>query len=391
MRVLPDLEYKERVLRLQAMLKEEGLDGLLAHFHEADFANVRYFSDYWPIFESTGVLIPAEGEPTLLIGPESEAFALDRSKIARVRKMMEYRESAEPEYPGLKVDTFLEVVAETFGNNVPGKIGIAGYSILPVPVFESIKKALPNTEFVNANKLLASLKMRKTENEIAILREGFRVSAIAMDTVFAGIKAGMTELEVVGLAQGAMYANGAEYEAHPLYILSGPNSRHAISRPTHRVIQEGEVVQLNIGARVGGYSPSIGLPYLVGEVSEGVKRAVLFGLDTHEKTIELIRAGVVASDIAKRIEEFVIAGGYGDNLLYGPCHGLGMLEVEAPWMEKDSNYRLEAGMTYQVDTFLQMENYGFRWEQGVLVTDNGCERLANWDLRSNWEKACLNR
>ena len=28
-------------------------------------------------------------------------------------------------------------------------------------------------------------------------------------------------------------------------------------------------------------------------------------------------------------------------------------------MEKDSNYRLEAGMTYQVDTFLQMEDYGF--------------------------------
>jgi hypothetical protein len=61
MKVLPDLEYKERVVRLQGMLKEDGLDGLLAHSHEADFANVRYFSDYWPIFESTGVLIPAEG------------------------------------------------------------------------------------------------------------------------------------------------------------------------------------------------------------------------------------------------------------------------------------------------------------------------------------------
>ena len=46
------------------------------------------------------------GEPTLLIGPESEAFALDRSKIARVRKMMEYRESAEPEYPELRWQRF---------------------------------------------------------------------------------------------------------------------------------------------------------------------------------------------------------------------------------------------------------------------------------------------
>ncbi len=390
MRVLPDSEYQARVERMQAKLKEHGLDGLLAHSHEADFANVRYFSDYWPIFESTGVLIPAEGEPTLLIGPESEAFALDRSKIKRVRKMMEYRESAEPDYPGVKVATFPEVIAETFAKP-PKKIGIAGYSILPVPVYESIKAALPDAEFVNANKLLAELKMKKTENEIALLKEGFRVSAIAMDAVLAGIKAGMTELEVVGIAQGAMYANCAEYEAHPLYVLSGPNSRHAISRPTHRVIQEGEVVQLNIGARVGGYSPSIGLPYLVGDVTEDVIKATKYGLDTHEKTIELMKPGVLASDIAKAIEEFMIAGGYGDNYLYGPCHGLGMLEVEAPWIEKDSDYRLEPGMTYQVDTFFQMENYGFRWEQGVLITDNGAVRLADWDLRANWEKACLKK
>ena len=212
-----------------------------------------------------------------------------------------------------------------------------------------------------------------------------------MDAVLAELKAGMTELEVVGVAQAALYANGAEYEAHPLYVLSGPNSKHAISRPTHRVIQEGELVQLDIGARVCGYSPSLGIPYLVGEVSDDMKRAVKFGLDTHEKTIELIKAGVVAADIAKQIEEYVIKGGYGDNLLYGPCHGLGMLEVEAPWMEKDSHYELEAGMTYQVDTFLQMENYGFRWEQGILVTDTGCERLSDWDLRSNWEKACLHK
>ena len=61
----------------------------------------------------------------------------------------------------------------------------------------------------------AELKMKKTENEIALLKEGFRVSAIAMDVSSCRDKAGMTELEVVGIAQGAMYANGAEYEAHP--------------------------------------------------------------------------------------------------------------------------------------------------------------------------------
>ena len=81
MRVLPDSEYQARVERMQAKLKEHGLDGLLAHSHEADFANVRYFSDYWPIFESTGVLIPAEGAHPF-DWTESEAFALTEVKLS---------------------------------------------------------------------------------------------------------------------------------------------------------------------------------------------------------------------------------------------------------------------------------------------------------------------
>ncbi|HOJ39749.1 MAG TPA: aminopeptidase P family N-terminal domain-containing protein, partial [bacterium] len=98
-RRLPDSEFRRRWEKVQEKVRSENLDLLLVHSNEADFANVRYLSDYWPIFESAGVVVPSQGELALLIGPESETFARDRSRIKKIFKLVEYRESAEPEYP----------------------------------------------------------------------------------------------------------------------------------------------------------------------------------------------------------------------------------------------------------------------------------------------------
>ena len=97
---IPLSEYKERIVKVQAGMKKEGYDLLLAYGNEAEPQYVRYFSNYWPSFETAGVLIPAEGEPMLLIGPESYTYAADRTKIPEIRLLKAFRESSEPEYPG---------------------------------------------------------------------------------------------------------------------------------------------------------------------------------------------------------------------------------------------------------------------------------------------------
>jgi len=73
--------------------------------------------------------------------------------------------------------------------------------------------------------------------------------------------------------------------------------------------------------------------------------------------------------------DYVKGRGYGEFLLYGPCHGLGMIEVERPWMESTSDYMLQENMTFQVDTFLFRKEYGLRWEDGVRITKDGVEEF----------------
>ena len=64
---------------------------------ESDYANARYFSGFWPLFERAGVLIGASGKAVLLVGPESAIFAKDFGKIDKVMVLKEFRESAD--YP----------------------------------------------------------------------------------------------------------------------------------------------------------------------------------------------------------------------------------------------------------------------------------------------------
>ena len=57
---IPKEEHYARIARVQEAVRAAGLDALLVHSHEADFANVRYLSNYWPIFETAGVRVPAQ-------------------------------------------------------------------------------------------------------------------------------------------------------------------------------------------------------------------------------------------------------------------------------------------------------------------------------------------
>ncbi len=377
MKTIPASEFEERQKRAQQRVAEAGLDAVIAHSNEADFANVRYLSDYWPAFESAGVIIPAEGKPILLIGPESETYALDRSRIETVRKVLWYRESAEPDYPDIPINTFAEVFAEACGGKPVKRLGIVGRAIFPMVIYEEIRKALPGIEMVGADEIISDMRIIKSPNEIALLKEGFRISEIAIDECLAQMKPGMTELRVVGLALKSLYSHGAEYEAHPQYVMGGTNTNHAISRASYRPLAQGEMIQLNLGARVGGYSPSVGRPCCFGRMPDEMRRLVQIGLEAHLKTMEPMRAGVLAKDIVKRFEEFVKSKGCGGNLLYGPCHGIGMIEVERPWMESTSDYLLRENMTFQVDTFLHTDSYGLRWEDGVRVTADGVEQLSS--------------
>ncbi len=368
-------EYQKRMKTFQANIKAAGLDAALVHGIECDCANVRYLSEYWPTFESAGVFVPATGTPVLLIGPESELYARGRSVIPTILKMIPYRESAEPAYPGIAVASWKDVVKASGVKNLK-KLGIVSSAIIPMPVLESLAAELPKVELVKADDTLQSMRFVKSKNELDCMRKAYEISELAIDAILGEIKPGMTEFQVIGIAQREIYKHGGEYEGHALYCFSGPRTNNAICRPSSKKIGKNEMIQLNIGARVCGYSSSVGLPFSIGALPKNQADLLAFGLKAHKKTIELMGGGKPAADVVKKYEEWVKKQGYAKYMLYGPCHAIGMMEVERPWMESVSTYKLVPNMTFQVDTFFYDKDFGLRWENGVAIQEKGVEILS---------------
>jgi len=313
----------------------------------------------------------------LLVGPESEIYAAHRGVFKNIEKMIEYRESAEPECPGMTFLSFKDIIKKYGPKGKIKKLGIVGWSVTTLPVYMALREQLPDVELIKADKTLLPLRFIKSENELACMRKAYAISELAVEAIINEIKPGMTELQVIGIAQREIYKHGGEYEGHSLYCFCGESTNNAISRPTHNKIVKNEVIQLNIGARVSGYSSSVGLPISIGPLPERKRKLIDFGLEAHFKTIEMMKAGMPAGTVVNNYEAWVRSRGYEKYLLYGPCHAIGMMEVEQPWMESTSDYNLQKNMTFQVDTFFYDHDFGLRWENGVVITDKGVEKLSS--------------
>ena len=373
---IPDNEYKERVARAAAILRRKGLDALIVNGNEADYANTRYFSGFWPLFERCGVAISADGRAALMVGPESREFGADRNKLDHTFVLKAYREGADPAYPELQADTFDDVFKCISVTGKKIRIGVASFLDTSVVIMEAIKEAFPEAEIINAGDVMVELRSIKTPAELACLREGYRIAELASQEVIKEIRPGMTELQMVGVAQRVVYEQGAEYEGLPMYVFSEASTRHAISRSSYRQFEKGDIVQLNLSAKIDGYSAAIGYPVVLGKLEGRRRDIVLFGREAHFWTQQQVKAGVEAADIAKRFYQYYADNGFAENYVYGPLHGTGLIEVEAPWVETSSDYKLKPNMTYQVDTFISTDTFGVRWEKGIAVTETGCDVLS---------------
>ncbi len=375
---IPDYEYQERIKRAAKLVADKGLDVMVVCSTESDYANARYFSGFWPLFERAGVAIAANGQAALMVGPECIIFAQDVAKMDKIFCLREFRESADPSYPELQASTFADVFKAIGVTGEHIKIGLGSYVECTLPIYEGLKDSFPKAEISKCNDIMVELRKIKSANELACIQEGFRIVDLATDEVIRQLKPGVTELQMVGVAQRVIYEEGAEYEGLPMYVFSEKSTSHAISRSGYRTINKGDIVQLNLSAKIDGYSPAIGLPVVMGKLEGERRQVVEFCKQAHDWTIDQLKAGVIASDVAKGFYNMYVENGYKDSFVYGPCHGTGMIEVEAPWMETTSDYPLEENMTFQVDTFIMGKGFGCRWEIGAAITKDGCRKMTNY-------------
>jgi Xaa-Pro aminopeptidase len=366
-------EYEERSKRVQEVLRQRGIDVLVAFGSESEPANLMYLANYWPAFETSAVVIPQDGAPALAIGPEAKTFAEDSGIIKNLFQVLEHRESSEPDYPDKKLATYEDIFHFTLGGRKPKRVGISGMAIIALPVYQAIVRAADGAEIVKADDVLIRLRMRKSSNEIRLLRESAAITLKAFEAGMKNIRPGMEEVEVVAPIAAEVYRNKAESFAYAPFVLSGNRTNQAISRASHRVIGKDEPIQFSFGCKYHGYASSIGRPLCVGRMPKKYRELVEIGIGAHDLVIASLTPGIPAKEVYGKYWDFLTAKGFSSFFLYGPCHGTGIMECEHPFLEANSTYLLEEGMTFQVDVFLGDRDFGLRFEDGALVTATGAE------------------
>ncbi len=380
--IIPDQEFSERVKNVQKLMADNNIDILLAYGNESEPQFQRYFSDYWPSFESACVIMAQTGDPILMIGPESMTFAQDRSRIADIRRLSAFRESSNPEYPGHVLDTFNDVIEDLLGDSQPKRVAIAGFYLVPHFTFVELTDCLArynNAEVINGDHIVMQLRMIKSPAEIECMRHAAKITAKTFDYVIENIKPGMTESQARGLALSKMHELGAENEAYPMWVLAGKGSNQAISRARHKMIENNELVHLQIGARYEGYASTIGRPVILGKPEKWMINAINAGYEGYEAIFSQLYAKNNAGNVAKAFYGTMKQNGYFDWLLYGPCHGTGLMEGEPPWIEEGSDYIIKENMTYCICLFMgNKEGYGFRIEDSLRVAQGMAENMTDY-------------
>ena len=366
--------YLQRVKRMQALARVNGYDVIIIAADEAEPANVRYFTGYVPVFETTALMIPAEGEATLLIGPESEAMTKRSSRLSKYEKLLEFRETSDPEYPDIKYSTFAELLA-----TCPSKqnIGIIGANVMTVQVYLGLLEGAKGSRITRCDDLLRTMRMIKTPEEITMLRHAAQIAERGFQRGIQWIAPGMTEHEVIAEFTHAIMQEGAEGTGFPFWCVSGSNSNQAIGKSSYKPIERNEIVQITMGAMYEGYVASFGRPISFGKPADAKAYELLqLGLEANKLTHKLLAPGIEACEIVKKVHGFVRDAGYGEYIVYGPCHGTGMMECEYPFVESTSDYIIQPGMTFAVDTFLGGPSFGMRYEDAAAVTESGEEQLS---------------
>jgi Xaa-Pro aminopeptidase len=377
--IIPDVDFQDRVKRLQVELARANLDVLVTYSSESEAASSRYLADFWPFFDFAGVIVPREGAPALVTGgPESYEFAKQFSRIKDIHVHPMFVESSAPDWvPSVAYEDFAAILKTVCGR-LPKRVGVADWNIFPHPIFADLAKATGDAEIVPADEVLLNVKCIKSPYEIAAIRQAYWITEQAMIEALDSAGEGMAEWEIEAGAHMTMRRLGAEGTSYPIWVCSGPNTHQSLCRSTNRRIKGNELVQLTFGARHMGYCGNMCRTFAIGKMPDRARTLMSVELEAVQGALRDIRPGATAKTVFQNYYNTLAKYGFEDFTLYGPAHGSGSSEVEGLWLGAGSELIIQPGMQFNIDIWLNDGEYGLRIEDGIVVTEAGIEELTSY-------------
>ena len=243
----------------------------------------------------------------------------------------------------------------------------------------------------------------KSAHEIEAMRLAGKITAAARALAREMVKPGVTTQQIDKAVFHFIREQGAipsflHYNGYPASVCISVNDEIIHGIPGKRVLREGDIVSVDVGAYIGGYHGDCAGTYPCGQVSDEALRLIRVTQDSFFEGLKFAREGYRLSDISHAVQTFVEANGYSVVREY-VGHGIGRNMHEAPevpnYGKPGHGPRLLRGLTLAVEPMVnagtaaikQMSDgwtvktadgkYAAHYENTILITAGDPELLTD--------------
>jgi Xaa-Pro dipeptidase len=366
-----------RVERVQRLLRASDLDALLVWKDE----NVRYLTGMRAQLISgksallNGCLLLPKGAPIMLVsGGDYE----------RARNGMTWIEEFHPipilEATGLIAGMFEHTLVPLLRRHGldTARIGIDECSYIQIKEFA---RWLPEVELDDGDSLMQRARLVKFRDEIALMEEAAAIAEAVTESALATVAPGVRETEVAGEAGRTLYRLGGEM-AHVStpFVSSGEHMSPPNRLCTDKIIREGDLVFIDIGAMWSGYFGDMGRTTICGKPSRRQREVYTTVYECLQAATAALKDGHTNDDIADAVVAAAGRRGLAEHfisLFIG--HGIGIGANEPPYIGERlpgaESVRLEIGMTFAVEPLIWVPGVrgggGVRLEDTIVVEGDG--------------------
>jgi Xaa-Pro aminopeptidase len=390
------IDMPARIAACQAAMADAGIDVYLG----SRLRTMTWTIDAFCPWRSY-VVIPPDGLPTAL------TFVIDAARVADDSWLDEDHVLGYGPMGGQDQIALLSGLIQPWLKNGRGVVGIETGMGTYLPEghltqfeHECLSAALPGASLVNAHDLIDRLSLIKDQGTINRFREASRIVDVGHQAVYGALKdggyQGLTETEIAGLAAYAMRKAGSEWE----WSFTGGNeiasgyrtglAAGACTPATRRTLQPGEPLMVDLHAMfrlgLGDHAHN----YLLGPVTPRQKWHAQNFIDLVALCLQTYRAGMSPSSLADELLDFCEERGFAEYMVPGFEHGIGLMGDEwrigmndgpfAYWTNPDHTYQAGEMVICALQYACPEEEIGFRYENPILIGEDGCEALSKFPL-----------
>lgn len=349
-------EYQARIAKAQGLLREQGLAGLLLHAG----SNLRYFTGLrWRASERfVGALLPAHG-PLQYIAPAFERGTLEEL----LRLPGELHSWQEHQNPYALIQGL-----------VPGPVTLALDESAPFFVADGLQHA--GLVLRNGHDLTAACRMHKSPAELALLQRAFDMTLAVQRATAAMLRAGIRSDEVEAFIDRAHRRVGAAGSSFVIVLFGVASSfPHGVKEP--QVLQDGDMVLIDTGCAVHGYSSDLTRSYVFGTPDAETRR--LWNLEKAAQAAAFAAAqpGQPCERVDAAARQVLEAGGLGPDyalpgLPHRTGHGIGLDIHERPYLVRGERTPLAPGQCFSNEPMIVLPGrYGIRLEDHFYMSAAG--------------------